>query len=735
MRIFVAALLFSATSFVAAQSAKYIDPMLGVDGGGNVIPGPAMPYGAAKPGPDMGDNRANAGWAAKGNINGFSQTHVSGTGGGAKYGNILVQPTTGDVKPDDISSPRGTEEAAAGYYAIDLPRFGTRVEITAAQHVAVYRFTFPQSQKSNIVFDAGHHLGRFNARESQVLTASEIKVISPTEVVGSTSVKGGWNRQPVPYTVYFYAQMSKPAASSDLWHIPTKVSGLPEAESHGATLTFATQAGEQVMLKIGISFVSIENAKKYATAETPGLDFDAVRQANVAAWDKALSKIQLTGVSDEELTKFSTALYRTLLMPVDRTGDNPLWKSSTPYYDDFYTIWDTFRTSNPLITIIDQPHAIAIVQSLIDIQQHEGWMPDGRSGNYTGVTQGGSNADMVIADAYAKHLPGIDWNAAYAAVVKDAEVEPKDYTFTGRGDLEEWKNKGYLSIEGSNVDRPGSRHAEYAANDYAIALIAHGMKKTADEKKYLARAAQWKNLWDADAQDGDVKGFVWLKHKEGSWKQPFDPKLNGTWNQDNYYEGNTWTYSLYVPQDVRGLMELCGGREAFLDRLDEFFKGDRSNRFDVGNEPGFLTPYLYIWAGQQSSTAARVRKILEESFKTGRRGLPGNDDSGAMSSLYVFDKLGFFPLAAQDVYLIGSPYFEKSVIQLPNGKTFTIVAKNVSDRNMYIAGATWNGKPWRKAWFTHEDLMRGGMLVFTMTDKPVHWDTGAVPPSMSDTHK
>jgi predicted alpha-1,2-mannosidase len=601
--------------------------------------------------------------------------------------------------------------------------------------------------------------------------------------------------------VYFYAVTDTPAIASGTWNQEQVSAGgkaesyaMPEAlkapasvgplVSNGAYLTFATRAKQVVTVKIGISFISIAQARQNALNEVNGFDFDGTRKAAEAAWDKALAPIQVEGASEAELTKLSTALYHSLLMPVDRTGENPLWKDDGPYYDDFYTLWDTFRSSNPLITLIDEPHEVAIVNSLINIGEHDGFLPDGRSGNFTGVTQGGSDADMVLADAYVKHLPGIDYAKAYAAGVKDAEVEPENYIFMGRGDLEEWKTLGYLSIEGSGPkradspdalyfpyradkaaipnqpDRPGSRSMEYAANDYAVALMARGLGHAEDEKKYTTRAGNWKKLWDADAVDhtegGDVHGFIWMRHRDGSWLTPFDSNLSGTWHQNNFYEGSTWTYSLYVPQDVRGLIATVGGADAFVHRLDLFFadiKAVRDNRFDrasgtpapaftpasaevsrydVGNEPGFLTPYLYNWAGRQDRTAFQVRHILASSYSTGTKGLPGNDDSGAMGSFYVFNKLGFFPVAAQTTYLIGSPYFKRMTLRLRNGKTFEIVAADVSEENLYIASATWNGKPLHRSWFTHDELMQGGTLRLRMTNKPAHWDTGTAPPSMSD---
>jgi predicted alpha-1,2-mannosidase len=629
------------------------------------------------------------------------------------------------------------------------------------------------------------------------VTASHAEVLSATEVAGSTSAIRGWNGQDTPYTVFFYAVTDTPATAYGTWQetqvqagsrtedyaVPQLQSLPKEADamaSNGAYLSFATRAKQSVQVKIGISYISVAQAKQNALAEVRGFDFDGTRRAAVAAWDKALAPIQVTGASDAELAKLSTALYHCMLMPVDLTGENPMWTSAAPNYGDFYTLWDTFRSSNPLLTLIDQEHEVAIVNSLLDIAEHDGYLPDGRSGNFTGVTQGGSDADMVVADAYVKHLPGIDYAKAYAAVVKDAEVEPENYIFKGRGDLSEWHTLGYLSVEGSGPkragspdalyyparadkaaipnrpDRPGSRSMEYAANDYAVALMARGLGHRDDEAKYLARAGNWKKLWDADAVDhtegGDVRGFIWMRHRDGSWLTPFDANVGGTWHQNNFYEGSTWTYSLFVPQDVRGLMEISGGRDAFVHRLDLFFAdvaAIRDNRFDtasktpaasfksvgrydVGNEPGFLSPYLYNWAGRQDRTAFQVRNILASTYTTGTKGLPGNDDSGAMGSFYVFNKLGFFPVAAQTTYLIGSPYFPRMTMHLPNGKSFTIVATDVSDTNLYIASATWNGEPLHRSWFTHDELMRGGTLVLKMTSRPTHWDTGEAPPSLSD---
>ncbi len=717
------------TTQLSAQSARYIDPMLGVDAGGNTFPGPSLPFGMVKPGPDMGSNQSNSGWEATANINGFSQTHVSGTGGGPKYGNILVQPTTGAPRGSNYASPRTDEHASAGYYRVTLARYHTGVEITTASRAALYRFTYPAGPPRNILFDVSHMLSASNGYgEAQTVVSSAVHILSPTEVEGHSSLVGGWNKQTTPYTVYFYAITDRPAASWGTWNGDVLHFNSTEQQagvwvSSGGWLTFAPSE-TVVQLKVGISFVSESAAKKNATAEITDFDFDRLHTDAIAAWDKALAPIELKGANEEDRQVFYTALYHTMLMPVDRTGDNPLWQSYEPYYDDFFTLWDTFRSSGPLLTLIAPERQAAMVRSLVDTFRHEGWLPDGRSGNFTGRTQGGSNAEFFITDAYLKGLTGIDWKTAYEGMVKDAEVSPEDQIREGRGGLDDWKSLGYLSIEG--VDRPASKQMEYAADDYELALLAQALQHPEDYDRYRTRSQNWQKLWDEQASDGGFTGFIWPRHRDGSWKAPFNSLEGGTWGGDTFYEGNAWTYSTFVPQDVARLIERSGGKDTFVKRMDAFFAGP--GRYDVTNEPGFLSPYLYIWAGRQDRTADRIRSILAGSFHAGPRGLPGNDDSGAMSSWYAFGKMGFYPNAGQDVYLLGSPAFPEVLIHLANGNAFTIEAKNVSSENKYISKAEWNGQPYTKAWFRHEDLMRGGRLVLTMTAQPAHWDTGDPPP-------
>ena len=718
------------------QVARTVDPLLGASGGGNVFPGPVLPFGMIKPGPDMvppGEDDPNAGWNANGDIRGFSQTHVSGTGGGPKYGNILVQPTTGEPSPLDARSPRAEERASAGLYSVVLTRFSIGVEITAARHSAIYRIRYPKGSDAHLLFDVGHCLVATQMHgESQALASSEVRVDSPTAISGFSSVTGGWNKQPNTYTVYFFARTNTPAKSWGTWldtsrHAGGKfVHGRANSKT-GAWLTFADGDLQPVLMKIGISFVSVDQARKNLDKEIPDFDFEAIHTAAVNEWEPALEKVEISGESAEQRQVFYTALYHTMLMPTDRTGENPLWKSAEPYYDDYYAIWDIFRSSGPLLTLIAPDRESSIVRSLVDIYRHEGWLPDARSGNYNGRTQGGSNAEFLITDAYVKGLKDIDWQTALAAEIHDAEVSPTDHFKEGRGGLDDWHKLGYVSVEGS--DRSGSITMEYAADDFEIALLAKGLGKTAEYEKYLARSGNWKKLWDSKLSDDGYQGFIRPRYHDGTWLSPFTTMDSCSWGGQTFYEGNSWTYSTFVPQDVASLVEVSGGDQEFVDRLDAFFRVPL--RYDVGNEPGFLAPYLYNWAGRPDKTAEHVRAIIEKSYHAGTDGLPGNDDSGAMSSWLAFGQMGIFPNAGQDVYLIGSPAFPRTTLHLGDGKDFIIEARNLTPENMYVTSATLNDKPLDRAWLRHKEIIDGGRLVLTMSNKPAHWAEHDPPPSTS----
>lgn len=735
-------ILFITTPKIFAQGVQdktqFVDPLIGTEGGGNVFPGASLPFGVVKLGPDMNDNTSNSGYVSGGTVNGFSHVHVSGTGGGSKYGNIMMMPFTGDFKKGEVNSPIQNETAEPGYYSVTLSRYDVKAEMTVTKHAGFHQYTFPKSGNAHILIDAGHFLSKGAAYgENQELVGSEVHVLTNRVVEGYSRVRGGWNKGGA-YTVYFYAMLDTPSDSYATWRNgeleSNKSRQIDNGDRTGALLTFHTSNGQQIKMKVGISFISEGRARQNVMSEIHNWNFDEVREQASQTWEQQLDKIDIVTDSQAQKRMFYTGLYHTMLMPTDRTGENPKWTSNAPYYDDYYAIWDTFRSSNPLLTLISPSRETDIVNSLIDIYKHDRYMPDARSGNSNGRTQGGSHAEILIADAYAKRLEGINYNTALKAMLKDADQPAGgNQRKQGRGGLHDYKNLGYVSTD---YERAGTRTVEYAYDDFCIAEVAHGLGKDALYQRFKKRAGNWKNLWRPVTDDG-ATGFIWPRKPDGSWKQDFSTTKAGTW-PDFFYESQSWEYSLFVPQDVAGLINQCGGKKAFIQRLNTFFLKDLDDDSSVGhyynvsNEPGFLTPTLYSWAGRPDLTNRRVRAIIDKNYSDQRDGLPGNDDSGAMSSWLAFHMMDIFPVAGQDVYLITAPQFAKTTVHLENGNTFTIEAQGLSSENRFVTSATLNGSPLHQAWFHHTDIKNGGQLILKMGPKSTDWGTENPPPALSD---
>jgi predicted alpha-1,2-mannosidase len=725
-----ACLLATATPVSAAHHAKDVDPFIGVDWDGEVFLGATVPFGMVKLGPDVrtyDGKLIKSGYHSTGEVVGFSHLHLSG--GAGKYGNILVAPVTGALQPADIHSPRSDEAAGVGYYSTYLSRYRTRAELTASRRAGLQRYIFTDAGDAHVTVDIQHALNVGAGEEDQRFLGGDVNVLSDHEIEGVGRYTGGWN-EGGEYRVYFYLLADTPAAGAQTWR-GSRLDAARHAhtdadEDLGASLDYRVTAGQAIQVKVGISFVSLAQARRNAEQEIPGWDFAAVHQAAVAQWNQALSRIEIHGADEVERRKFYTALYHTMLMPSDHSGENPKWSSDEPYYDDFQAIWDTFRSDGPLLTLIAPDRQRDIVRSLIDTYRHADYMPDARVGNDNGRTQGGSNANVLVADAYVKGLTGIDYATGLQAMLKDAQVPPADPRKHGRGGLDTYNTLGYIA---QPTERAGSRTVEYAYDDFAIAELACGLGHAQEAKRYARQAGNWANLWDASLEQEGVKGFLRPRNADGSWAAPYLVK-RGTW-PDFFYEADLWTYSLYAPQDVRRLIGLAGGKDAFVQRLDRLFE---RGHFDMGNEPGFLIPDLYLWAGRPDRTADRIIDLLRRDFSDSRAGIPGNDDSGAMSSWYAFQSMGFYPNAGQDVYLIGTPSFPRVDIQLGSGKTFSIVAENFHrDRlNRYVQSATLDGKPLDTAWFRHGQIARGGTLKLVMGSAPSRWGTGTPPPSLSD---
>ena len=702
--------MFCVCTLVHAQNFQYVDPRIGSEGLGRVFPGPSMPFGMVKPGPDC-TVKPNAGWAPMPEIvTGFSQTHVSGTGGGQKYGNVLVQPFIGNDKVSDFEQKRLSEDISLGYYTTTFEN-GIKTEITTAERCAFYRIRYPLSNKKPSLFiDASHYLGKSNIpdlREAQQFVGAEVEVINDHEVRGFTRIRGGWNNGSA-YTVYFCLQTDKPFQS------------IVKEDNQKAVLHFGDTL---VNVKIGISFISSLQAKRNIPETNFDTQFSLLRQS----WEKILSRIHIEG-TEEQKRMFYTGIYHTCLMPVNRTGENPSW-TEAPYYDDYYAIWDTYRTSTPLITLLDEQREVDIVNSLLNIYKREGYLPDARSGNCNGRTQGGSNAEVVIADAFVKGLQGIDYELALEAMLKDADVDPgADHEKHGRGGLTEYNTLGYIPY---GIDRAGNRTVEYAYDDYCIALVAKGLGREDLYERFIKQSDNWRNLWRSDYEWDGVKGYIMPKDKNGVWldsvpwghSKVYHPRIPYTpitkvapwylpWWSTFFYEALSAEYSLSIPHDVPGLIEACGGEEAFMRRLNLFFE---RKRYNVANEPSFLTPCLYHWLGRPDLTSERVRQIITDNYNDSPTGLPGNDDSGAMSSWLVFHMMGFYPNAGQDYYLLHAPLLKAYTMQLCNGN---IIHATVKGKGTHYEKVTFNGKELKDARISHQQLMTGGELVFYRKASP-----------------
>ena len=728
---------------VAKDFVQYVDPQIGSEGLGRTFPGPSMPYGMAKPGPD-GVTMPNAGWAPMPEpIKGFSQMHVSGTGGGQKYGNILIQPFDAknvkhaaaknlDATTSKVLLPNGkvatipcyaqeraVEHISLGYYTC-IYKNGIQTEVTTAERCAYYRFSYHQ-QKPSLLIDAASFLGMDtipDKRETQQYVDSHIEQVDAHTLRGWSTVRGGWNNGG-PYTVYFYLQSDVPFTDVDIHDNLYAIAHLSKDKAYQGTVLVAN-------VKIGISHVSMEKAEENLQ-QTADRDFDAQVSTLKKAWNEKLGKIEIEG-TDEQKRMFYTGIYHTMLMPVDKSGENPHF-SATPYYDDYYAIWDTYRTSMPLLTLIDEDRQRDMVNSLLNIYQHDGYLPDARSGNWNGRTQGGSNAEIVLADAFAKKMKGIDYELALQAMVKDAEVRPtdKDPYFGsladekhGRGGIHEYNTLGYIPY---GIDRAGNRTVEYSYDDWCIAQVAKGLNHPDLYEKYMKRSQNWRNLWRSDYEWQGMRGFIMPRSADGRWLdsvpwgkskvyQPLIPYKPDTkvapwylpWWSTFFYEALSAEYSLSIPHDVPGLIEACGGKEAFIKRLDTFFA---NKHYNVANEPSFLTPYLYHWAGRPDLSVARIHHILHTEYHDTPDGLPGNDDSGAMSSWLVFNMMGIYPVAGQNLYIVGSPTIPSYTIHLSNGKKLKVKR----GEQAMVANSQEDIKDkWGKFFLSHELLTDGGKL-------------------------
>lgn len=706
---------------------SYVDPFIGTGGHGHTYPGATLPFGMIQLSPDT---RVNNWDACSGyhysdrTILGFSHTHLSGTGVG-DYGDIRLMPTIGELllDPGDEKVTKtgyrshfkhSTEIAYPGFYSVFLEDYNIEVQLTSTMRAGFHKYTFPQSNESNIILDLK------NGISNETIIESSLEIINNRTIRGLRRSKG-WGKNQY---VYFYAEFSRPfkdyLIKKDNKDIGKKnfSSGLDIR----AGFSFKTEKNEVILVKVGISAVDIKGAEENLKHEIPAWDFNRVKRKGEKIWEEALNKIQIEDKDINNKKIFYTSLYHSFLAPnlfMDIDGryrgiDHKIYKMGKKKFKNYtvFSLWDTFRALHPLFTIIEQKRTVDFINSLLFRYKEGGKLPIWElAGNYTGCMIG-YHAVSVIVDAYFKGIrEGYDNKLAYRSIKQSAMSDQLGLKF--------YKNHGYISsaVEGEAV----SKTLEYAYDDWCISRMAKSLNLKRDFELFNMRAQYYKNIFSKEV------GFM-RPRKNGFWKTPFDPKEVDF----NFTEANSWQYSFFVPQDISGLIEIMGGENAFDSQLDKLFNEDTKTigrtqaditgligQYAHGNEPSHHMAYLYNFIGKPWKTQGRVREIIDKMYSSRQDGLCGNEDCGQMSAWYIFSSMGFYPVTpGKKYYVIGTPKFKKITINLENGKTFIINAKDISERNFYIKGVRLNGKKYSRSYLKHEDIMKGGVIDFEMSNVP-----------------
>lgn len=705
-----------------------VNPFIGTGGHGHTYPGAVLPHGLVQLSPDT----RNEGWDACSGYHytdnyliGFSHTHLSGTGIG-DLGDILFLPYSGQLTKAigadkkvrfGSSFSHDKEKASPAYYSVHLDDYDIEAELTASLHAGFHRYTFPQSENPGLFIDLTRTI------HDRGLVHSELQAVSAYEIQGMKQVKG-W--APNRY-VYFYAQFSEPFIATI------------EANATAYLKFEKTNKGKQILAKVGISFVDIDGARNNLQTEITDWDFDKIRKDGHKAWNTELSKIEITTSDKKNLEIFYTALYHSTLEPIVssdvdgryRTMDNRIAEDKNYTNYSVFSLWDTFRALHPLHTIIAPTDNQAMIRSLIRKYEEGGLLPMWELiSNYTGCMIG-YHAVPLIVDAYVKGQRDFDIEKAYLACKKSSAYDTVNVSPTiNKGILHHnlmpvgkaYKNTiGYIPAE--TEKQSVARGLEYAYNDWLIALLAKELGHEDEYLYYSELGKNYKNYYDAST------GFMRGKMKDGSWRTPFDPR-HSDHNNDDYCEGNAWQWTWFVPHDVEGLVELMGGQAAFVQKLDSLFSissevtgenasGDISGmigQYAHGNEPSHQTIHIYNRIGQANKTQRLTDEVLQTLYFDDPNGLSGNEDCGEMSAWYVLNSMGFYSYCPGiPEYSIGRPLFDEVKIHLENGKIFTIRTVNNSAANKYVESARLNGKKLATLFFSHKELMEGGVLEITMT--------------------
>lgn len=726
----VCAFSLTLATLQAGEITKYVNPFIGtgaIDGGlsGNNYPGATSPFGMIQLSPDTSE-APNWGDASgydynRNTIFGFSHTRLSGTGASDLI-DITLMPTSSGRTSSAFTHDE--EKARPGYYQVMLKDENINAELTTTQRNGIHRYQYPAGKDAEIILDMDHSAdkGSWGRR----IINSQIRILNDHAVEGYRIITG-WAKL---RKIYFYMEFSSPILTSTLrdgGRVHENTAVINGTNLHGC-FRFGQLNGKPLTCKVALSSVSMENARQNMEQEAPHWDFDRYVAAADADWEKQLGKIEVKG-TEVQKEIFYTALYHTMIQPNTMSDVNGEYMAADyttrkvanneTHYTTF-SLWDTFRASHPLYTLLEPERVTDFVKSMIRQYEYYGYLPIWQLWGQDNYCMIGNHSIPVITDAILKGIPGIDMEKAYEAVYNSSVTSHPNSPF------EVWEKYGFMpeNIQTQSV----SITLEQAFDDWCVAQLAAKLNKDADYQRFHKRSEYYRNLFHPKTK------FFQSKNDKGEWIEPFDPYQYGGNGGHPFTEGNAWQYFWYVPDNIQALMELTGGTKAFEQKLDTFFtstyKSEQMNhnasgfvgQYAHGNEPSHHVAYLYNFAGQPWKTQKYVSHILNTLYNNTSSGYAGNDDCGQMSAWYVFSAMGFYPVNPADGrYIIGSPLLDECTLKLAGNKEFRIRTIRKSPEDIYIQSVTLNGKKHKDFFITHQDIMNGGTMVFKMGKKPSGW--------------
>ncbi len=706
----------------AEDLTQYVNPFVGGADNGHTFPGACYPFGLIQASPDTG----NCTWQycsgymfLDEKIWGFSQTHLNGTGC-PDLGDVQLMPFTGAVERENFHSAykKDTQSAKPGYYAVTLADCGVEVELTASPRVAFHRYTYKQASPARLLVDLQYGIvGGKESLKNHIL-ASDVKLEDKYTISGHNQARAWVTRH-----YYYVLKFDRPYMA---------IKTLPAQKGEKApryVLDFDLKPGETLQVKVALSTVSVEGAKKNLAAEVPGWDFAAVHQQAKDAWNELLARATVEGTQAQK-ENFYTSLYHLFIQPnniadVDgqyRGADDKVLTAPGKAYYSTLSLWDTYRAAHPLYTLLTPERVDGFINTMIAHQQAQGYVPIWTLWGKENHCMIANHSIPVIADAYLKGFRGFDAEAAFAGIKTSLTVKHQ------KSDWDIYDKYGYLPfdlIKGESV----SRVLEYVYDDYCAAQLAQALGKAGDAAFFAKRAENYKNVFDPETK------LMRGRDSKGQWRTPFNPMQlgHGADTANDYTEGNAWQYTWHVQHDPEGLIKLIGGPAAFGEKLSTLFKLESKvegsgfvldvsgliGQYAHGNEPSHHVAYFFPFAGQAWKTQELIREIFDTQYKNKPDGLCGNDDCGQMSAWYLFSAMGFYPFnPCNDGYVFGAPQLPKVTLHLAGGKTFTVEARGLSKKNKYVQGITLNGQSVTGLKLAHADVMRGGTLVFEMGPQP-----------------